>query len=189
MGGKVLIGIHGKPRAGKDTIANRLVNKYGFLRYGPGDPVKRATAAMFDVELDNFYHDDLKDSHNDYWGISYREMAQKVGKESSRDVFGEDFWMRHVEKKLLSLPDEIPGLVLADIRYANETVWVRQRGGMILFVERTNRPRAANEQHAAEQSLDPSLADVIIPNNGTVQDLWDKVDLIAEPLWTSSPKS
>lgn len=185
MDSKILIGIHGKPRAGKDTIANRLVSQYGFVRYGPGDPVKRATAAMFDIDVGNLYHDELKDTVNDYWGISYREMAQKVGKESSRDVFGEDFWMRHVEKKLKSLPKEVPGLVLADIRYANETVWVRQRGGMILFVERTNRPKSANEQHAAEQGLDPSLADVIIPNNGTVQDLWDKIDLIGGSLWTS----
>lgn len=185
MGGKVLIGIHGKPRAGKDTIANRLVSKYGFIRYGAGDPVKRATAAMFDIAMENLYHDQLKDTRNEFWNMTYREMAQKVGKESSRDVFGEDFWLRHIEKKLATLPVEIPGLVLADVRYANEAVWVRQRGGLVLFVERINRPQAANEQHAAEQALDPSLADVIIPNNGTVQELWEKVDLIVEPLWTS----
>ena len=180
---KTIIGIHGKPRAGKDTIANHLVSKYGFLRYGAGDPVKRATAAMFDIDVQNLYDDKLKDSMNDFWNMPYRVMAQKVGKESSRDVFGEDFWLRHVEKRLKSLPDDVPGLVMADIRYPNEAVWVRQRGGLVLFVERANRPLAANEQHAAEQGLDPSLADVIIPNNGTVEELWAKVDLIVEPLW------
>lgn len=167
-----LIGIHGKPRAGKDTLANIFV-RHGYLRYGPGDPVKQATAAMFNVEIENFYLDHRKDTVDPFWNISYREMAQKVGKESSRDVFGEDFWMRHVERKLSLLGDN-HGLVLADIRYENEIHWVKARNGVVIFVKRDHRDYVANEGHAAERGLPENLADFIIENNGTIKELQDR---------------
>ena len=179
---KVLIGVHGKPRAGKDTIAYYLMGKHNFVRFGPGDPVKRTAAVMFDVDIKNFYDDKLKDAMNPYWKMTHRDILQKVGKESSRDVFGEDFWMCHIEKKLLTLPDDVPGLVLPDIRYANETHWVRDHGGLMIFVERPNRPAVADESHPAEQGLPLELADIIIPNDGTIEDLHAKIDLIVEPL-------
>ncbi|HUW48078.1 hypothetical protein E4H12_15655 [Candidatus Thorarchaeota archaeon] len=179
---KVLIGIHGKPRAGKDTLAKFLKEKYVLLQYGPSVPVKEATAAMFDVPVECFYDDAVKDTVNKFWGISYREMAQKVGKESSRDIFGEDFWMRHVEKVLTEIPEGFNGLVFADIRYANEVDWIKKHGGLVIFVTREFRSFVANEEHAAERGLPLDLADVVLPNNGTIQELYDKADLIVEPL-------
>ena len=175
---KKLIGIHGKPRAGKDTLAHFFIN-FGYLRYGPGDPVKQATAAMFNVDIDNLYQDDLKDTTDPFWQISYREMMQKVGKESSRDVFGEDFWMRHIERKLQLLPDYVPGLILPDIRYANEIKWVRERGGIVIFITRKNRTVIADETHAAEQGLPEELADYTIKNDGTINELHNEAGILA----------
>jgi hypothetical protein len=174
----LLIGIHGKPRAGKDTLAAYLKQKHNLLQYGPSMPVKRTAAAMFDVPLECFNDDNLKDTVDPFWGISYREMAQKVGKESSRDVFGDDFWMRNVEKYFNSFSRAYDGLILADIRYANEARWVTNNNGIVIFVTRENRDYAANESHPAEQGLPFELADVVIPNNGTVQELYDLVDLV-----------
>jgi hypothetical protein len=183
---KVLIGVHGKPRAGKDTIAARLVQKHNLLRYGPSVPVKTTTAAMFNFPVENLYDDSKKDTVDPFWNISYREMAQKVGKESSRDIFGEDFWMRHVDlmwQKILTEEVYYEGMVLADIRYPNEVAWVKKHGGLVVFVTRENRNYVANETHAAERGLDEALADVIIPNNGTIEELWEKIDYVVEPLW------
>lgn len=183
---RVLIGVHGKPRSGKDTLATHLVEKYNLLRYGPSMPVKTATAAMFNIPVEYLYDDERKDTFDTFWQMSYREMAQKVGKESSRDVFGEDFWMRHVDKVWNRIQQGTygvhNGMVLADIRYANEVTWVRDRGGIAIFVTRENRNYVANEQHAAEKGLDLALADVVIPNNDTVEDLYKRIDLVVEPL-------
>jgi hypothetical protein len=171
-----LIGIHGKPRAGKDTIASVLINEYGFLRYGPSVPVKATTAAMFNIPVEYLNDDNMKDKFNSFWGLTYRQMAQKVGKECSRDIFGEDFWMRHVEYMLNhALPKYNNGVVLADIRYENEVHWVRKQGGRVWFVERKDRPTVSNEQHAAEQGLSDNLADMILLNNGTIEELQQSV--------------
>lgn len=177
---RVLIGIHGKPRAGKDTLAKHLREKYNLVQYGPSFPVKRATAAMFNVPEENFWKDETKEQLDPFWGITYREMAQKVGKESSRDVFGEDFWMRHVEKTWESPLLGYNGMLLADIRYENEVRWVKSRGGIVIFVTRDNRDYAANESHPAEHGLPLELADVVIPNNRTIQELYDNADLVVE---------
>ena len=192
---RVLIGVHGKPRSGKDTLATHLVEKYKLLRYGPSMPVKVATAAMFDIPIEYLYDDKMKDAFDAFWQMSYREMAQKVGKESIRDIFVEDFWMRHTEKMWIEVQKGLPiidilaeahntynGMILADIRYANEVTWVKDRGGIVIFVTRENRGYVANEQHAAEKGLDLALADIIVPNNGTIEQLYSYTDLIVAPL-------
>lgn len=180
---RVLIGIHGKPRAGKDTLAHYLRKKYHLMQYGPSVAVKATTAAMFDVPIENFYDDSLKETVDPFWKISYREMAQRVGKESSRDVFGDDIWMRHVEKRLNEVhPNTYRGIILADIRYENEVEWVRNHGGIVLFITRENRSYVANETHVAEAGLPLHLADVIIPNNSTIEALYTQADLILGPL-------
>lgn len=99
----ILIGLHGKPRSGKDTLAAHLIAKHNLLRYGPSVRVKDTTAVMFDFPRWYLDDDKMKEAYDPFWKMTYREMAQKVGKESSRDVFGDDIWMRHVEKQLLNL--------------------------------------------------------------------------------------
>lgn len=175
---KLLIGIHGKPRSGKDTVADYLVSEYRLSKFGPSFPVKATAAAMFDVDINCFYDQSIKETIDPFWGISYREMAQKVGKESSRDVFGDDIWMRHVEKRLKDDTTNDRGIVLADIRYANEAEWVKAHGGTVLFVYRSseNRGYVANASHPAEQGLPETVADYIINNNSTLGMLYDKVD-------------
>lgn len=189
----MLIGIHGKPHSGKDTIANYLINEYGFLKFGPSNPVKVTAAAMFNVPIECFYDENLKETVDPFWGITYREMAQKVGKESSRDVFGEDFWMRHVGLRLKELEDENDvhlrhkehhqirnGIVLADIRYPNEATWVKRFGGSVIFVDRDDVDRGfvANEQHPAERGLPLELADYVIDNRATKDALFYRVEKV-----------
>lgn len=173
----ILIGIHAKPRAGKDSVCNYLLKTKSLIRFGPSVQVKKTTAAMFNIPEEYLYDDDMKDTIDPYWGISYREMAQKVGKESSRDIFGEDFWIRHVEKYLHhDLPITKSGIILADIRYKNEVEWVKQKGGKVIFITRKNKPAAANETHPAEIGLPEELADFIIRNDGTLADLYASID-------------
>lgn len=213
---KFLIGLHGKPRVGKDTTANYLIKKLKLLRYGPSVRVKDTAAVMFDVPREYFDDDNMKDVVDPFWGITYRQMAQKVGKESSRDVFGDDIWMRHVEKQLLKMnnykvcqckhPYEVHtivapmdyygctscgcneyrydetnrspynGIILADIRYENEIEWVHKHGGDVFFVVRDDAPKSSDQGHVVDAGLPLKLADLIIYNNGSVEDLYTRIE-------------
>lgn len=190
---QMLIGIHAKPRSGKDTVANYLIKQYKLYKYGSSFPVKDTAAYMFKVPRQYFDDDNKKDTIDPFWGITYREMAQKVGKEGSRDLFGEDFWLRHVEKQLKRIEIEelfilrtekytIPyeGMILADIRYENEVHWVKQNGGKVIFIKRSNLPASSNNSHPAEAGLSDHLADVFIHNDGTLEDLYKEVDFAME---------
>ncbi|HJZ23489.1 MAG TPA: hypothetical protein VJ201_03480 [Candidatus Babeliales bacterium] len=178
MSKPLLIGIHGKPHAGKDIIADHLVKYYNFYKYGPSVRVKMTASAMFDVPLNYFIDEDKKETVDPFWKMSYREMAQKVGKESSRDVFGDDIWMRHVEKFLINPLQYIDGVVLADIRYISEAEWVAQHGGYVIIVKRDDGKRGyiANSTHPAEQGIPDKYGDYVIHNQGTLEELFGKVD-------------
>lgn len=170
-----LIGLHGKPRVGKDTVANYLISRRNLRRYGPSVRVKDTAAVMFDVPREYFDDDNMKDVVDPFWKITYRQMAQKVGKESSRDIFGDDIWMRHVEKQLLTL-DSAYGFILADIRYASEIKWIKEHGGDVYYVLREDAPKSSDQGHPVDAGLPLDLADILIYNNGTKDELYANVE-------------
>jgi dephospho-CoA kinase len=173
----IIIAISGRPRSGKDTVCNYLMSKMPLVRYGPSVAVKRATAAMFNFPEEYLYDDKKKETVNDFWGMSYRQMAQMIGKECSRDVFGNNFWMRHVDRYLEEdLPEETQGIILADVRYQNELEWAKAREGLTINVHRTNRSEISNPGHAAEQGLADDLFNVVIHNNGSLKALYTTLD-------------
>lgn len=48
----VLLGLLGRKRAGKDTLANILTREYGFHQLVLADPLKEACRALFDFNDD-----------------------------------------------------------------------------------------------------------------------------------------
>jgi len=89
----MILGFTGPARSGKDTAAEMaivaLYNIHKISRiekYAFADPLKHAAAAMFGVDVKLMYSDD-KDQIDPFWGISYREMLQKLGTEGGRQLF------------------------------------------------------------------------------------------------------
>ncbi len=197
---RILIGLHGKPQVGKSTVATHLCKKYNLMTYGPSVRVKLTTAAMFDFPVEYLDNNEKKDQMDPFWGMTYRQMAQKVGKESSRDVFGDDIWMRHVEKELLkreeikrkcqdpteltyevTLPDGkkwsyYDGIVLADVRYANEVQWIKDHDGCVVYIIREGAPKTSDQGHVVDAGLPIELANYIVYNNTTIEKMNEQAD-------------
>jgi hypothetical protein len=57
----MIVSFAGKARAGKDTCADVLVKKFGFKKMNLADPLKRICSRSFEVPLNYFYDDNLKD--------------------------------------------------------------------------------------------------------------------------------
>lgn len=166
-----LIGLVGVARAGKDTVADFLHQYRQFCRRAFADPLKDTAATLFGLPLDAFYLGD-REQPDPFWGISPREMLQKLGTESVRNVFGEDFWIRRME---LSLP---PGesVVITDVRFPNEVAAVRRWGGTIWGIRRPGVAPVSphiSERMAAED-LD-AVCDRVLMNDGSLDDLRDAV--------------
>jgi hypothetical protein len=58
----MILGIAGRARHGKDSIADILVKEFGFKRIALADPLKQICSEVFKIPLQCFYKDELKDS-------------------------------------------------------------------------------------------------------------------------------
>lgn len=194
-----IIGIHGKARSGKDTIANYLVKHHNFLRVGFADKIKVVSAMIYDIDLDLFYSDEYKEIVIENIGKSPREIAQLMGTEAGRRVFGNEIWFYTMENIIMRLRDKacIPdwlfklphgyrpintnyaedyhGLVISDARMDFEVDWIHQQGGKVWGVYRDGADGSVGITNHATESDNLSMCDAKIENNGTIEELDTKV--------------
>ena len=164
-----LIGVAGRARSGKDTFVRGLIN-LGYTRGAFADALKQVTALVANEPLHNFTDDELKEAHSVALGMSRRKALQRVGK-GMRDILRDDIWIQ----RLLSTWEaagEIP-FAISDVRYPNEAVLVRERGGIIVNIERPLLGGLTGEAalHESELGLPPELVDFTVVNNGSIEDL------------------
>ena len=77
---KILIGLVAPKRSGKDTAANYLCSAYGFKKYNFADPLKKGVSEIFGLTYDQLNGDD-KEKIDPFWGVTPRELFQKIGTE------------------------------------------------------------------------------------------------------------
>lgn len=162
-----VIGLTGYAGVGKDTVANILVEEYGFTRLAFADGVRELTAAVdpdvrYAVEKAGW---DAAKRHN----LWVREALQNIGM-ACRDAFGEDFWVSRVADVMHSA-DPGSRFVVTDVRFPNEAGWIRQWGDLVR-VDRHGRPV---NQHVSETALDGYEVDYVIANLGDLAFLHSEV--------------
>jgi hypothetical protein len=69
-----------------------------------------------------------------------------------------------------------PNWCITDMRFPNELEAIKKRGGISIRVNRDNGTRAIDTSpHASETALDNAEFDYIVDNNGSIEELIDKV--------------
>ena len=124
--------------------------------------------------------------------MSVREFLQILGTESVRLALHRDAWVNalmvdYKEKMGVDILDDgtmkvwhetEPNWVITDCRFINEAIAVKNRGGIII---RINRPGVFPvNNHPSEVDLDRWNFDMIINNDGTLEDLKTKVKNVLE---------
>ena len=155
------IGFIGYPGTGKDAIAQRLVELYGFERIAFGDPVKYMLLEIDPTYLKNYgVLDRLKREGREFT----REKLQNLG-QCMRDL-DSDHWIRAVEK--LGIPQRA---VFSDIRYPNELAYVQRNcGGYIFAIEREGCGPINDHESEVNTGELLSYADAVIHNNSTIEE-------------------
>lgn len=179
-----VIGIYGKKFNGKDTIADYLVQNYGFTKVSLADSLKRGVQEIFGL-TDNQLWGNQKEFVDSYWNISPREILQVVGTECFRNTFGnifphigENFWILSLNRRINKLIESgIKNIVIADIRFPNEQELIQRYNGILIHVKReilqTNYQ--CIDKHISENlELHP---DFIIKNK-TFEQLYDDIDFL-----------
>ena len=172
-----LIGICGRKRHGKDTLGDYLVENYGYTKIGFADALKEACRCIFGFNDDQLYGNS-KEIDDEFWGASPRKVLQYIGTDLFRDQLSvvlpgvkDDIWIKVVENKILQNPDK--KYVITDVRFANELEFIKRHGGISIKVKRDTLK--ATDSHISESFIDELETDAVIKNNGTLEQLYDKL--------------
>jgi ABC-type dipeptide/oligopeptide/nickel transport system ATPase component len=116
--------------------------------------------------------------------VTARKLMQTLGTEWGRNSIDPDFWVEiarvKVERTLgTAWRKDRPGsmaIVFDDVRFRNEARMLREYGGVVAQIVRPGQKIIKESAHASEaQDVTP---DIIIVNDGSVLDLWQKIDVI-----------
>lgn len=178
----MIIGLTGPAFAGKDTVGNYLQDMHDFEIKAFADPIRAALVAMFGLTQSDFAPE-RKEHPIDWLDKSPRQLMQTLGTEWGRTHVAADIWCRSMAQRLIIAQRfHQEDFVLTDVRFQEEADMVHRLGG---FVWRIERPNAATTQHAGHASETAGAAikpDRILINDGTIDDLYEKVDAALEKL-------
>ena len=171
----MIIGLTGYAQSGKDTLANLLVENYGYTRVAFADKIRDFLYEMNPmVDTVAFEPIFLKERvDRDGWEVAkqnphIRRALQNAGV-AARKTFGEGFWVHEAMKSMLEDPRPDMNYVITDVRFLNEADMVRANKGQMWRVKR-NGVEAVNA-HISESQLDGYPVDQIFTNNGSIDDL------------------
>lgn len=187
-----LIGICGHASAGKDTVGDYLnQTRDNTYKLSFADSLKEAAAAMFGIPVMEFYNPKYKESPNNFWGISPRQIAQFFGTELVRENLGrllpdvaENFWITRMVNRITGEGDqpeytEDDVVIIPDVRFQNEYDWVISQGGIIIHLTRDGaNGRVGIPGHASEAEINFTSPErtYMLDNNSTKEVLHEKVD-------------
>ena len=171
----MVIALTGLMNAGKSTVADYLVTQHGFvhLKFAHGLKSMLRALGLTEDEIEGVRKELPCDKLN---GRSPRYAMQTLGTEWGRVCMGQDFWVNLLVQKVQRyFTDE--HVVIDDCRFPNEARAVQQDlGGKVWRISRGVGTVAS--MHASEVDQIGVVADTVVLNNGTIDDLLSKVDLL-----------
>lgn len=140
----------------------------------------------------------LKDKSCTYYQIKSelltpRRLLQLLGTDCGRNIIHPNIWINSLmsEYKFEGCKNDgnscdtpngncdsrycFPNWIISDVRFPNELKAVKDRKGITI---RINRNKVVENEHESEIALDNATFDYIIENNGTIEELVEKVKQI-----------
>lgn len=157
----MLIGLTGYARTGKDTVAQTLVQEFGFVRMAFADGLRDLAAA---VDPHVMARINTADEHPVLYSELLREVGydrakanpdvrrllQRMGTEGVRGVLGDSTWRDLVATKIAAAGTA--DIVITDVRFLNEAKMITELGGVVV---RTVRPGFGRQTgHSSETEME-----------------------------------
>ncbi len=114
------------------------------------------------------------------WGMTPRQMLQKIGTDALRNVVHSDIWTIPMKRKIkehINTGNRL--VVITDVRFPNEAQMIKDMGGTVIRVHRDFPDEISNAKHSSELEMENYKNwDYVINNNGTLEELYKKTDEI-----------
>lgn len=193
----MIIGLTGKMGAGKDTVADYLVDRYQFRKVGFSDQIYDGVCGLFGIDRsialawkDPQYNITVQVNSIQSTGpglasfirlehieLTWRQFIQQYGTDMARKNWGEDFWVDLFEKKYLMNDNQ--NLVVRDVRFNNEAAMLGKNGATIWEVL---RPGYEGDDHESEAGIHEGHIDGELTNDGSLTELYEMLDWWMEEL-------
>ncbi len=183
-----LIGLGGKLRSGKDAFADYLVEHHGYVKMGMSDILHQSALAMNPIvyvgDRDVFRYADVTEELG-YVGAKeeypeYRAFLQRMGTEFGRNIIDEDLWVNLTLNRIFAEIDEGRSVVVTGIRFPNELRMISDAMGRSIWI---NRPGLVTDEshatHASETGVTAEDFDIVVQNDGDLDELYAKAKVLA----------
>lgn len=172
---QLLIGIVGRKRSGKDTLAGfikDIVEDVDIMSFA--DPIKFACQHAY--HLKNAQLEETKDVVDPRWGISPRDMMKSLGGQYFRSK-DPDQWVKNMGFRIQGMER----VVISDVRFHNEASFIKGMGGILIHVWRDIEEN--EDDDVSERTTEEIECNYYIKNDGSLEDLRSKlVDIIQSML-------
>lgn len=195
-----LIGIIGRKQSGKTILTGYMLRKYNGMTVALGDAVKSVCKILFDWSYEQLYGN-LKEEIDPRWGISPRQSFEWVGTNAIQFNLPEAFpgyaekigrlhWCKVAQEKILRImsafgPCKGDFIVISDIRFKHE------QNSMLEFSKEHNvefvtikitrkitKKLNSSDTALSETESDTLSADILLRNDGSLEDLYTAFDLL-----------
>ncbi len=191
-----LLGFCGAAGAGKDAAAAALC-AHGWARVSLVDPLKEACALWFGWSREQLWGpSELRNQPDPAWdGLTPRRALQLLGTEGVRALHP-DVWarlaLRRAAERLAPDPTDwtrapgCAGVVVPDVRFANEAEAIRAAGGRVVRVVRPGLEAGEAWRAHASEAQDFE-ADWHLVNDGSLEELQAAAAALPERNWKCKP--
>jgi hypothetical protein len=187
----MIIGITGKKRHGKDTMANFLEGRFGAEVFHFADKLKKLTTDLYNLPSSFLKPDFDKNTFTNVpWKrfpklmghrhpetfVTFRELLQIMGTDILRS-YDDDVLINGLldSDTFRTTIDRSPMVVICDVRFDNEAKRIREMGGVIIQVIRPNFSEG-EDNHSSEQGVSPEYLDWKMLNDQSISDLEDNTE-------------
>lgn len=161
----MIIGIAGKKKSGKTTVANMLQ----WLMIGPSRQINFADALKDEVCQAIGCSREYVENHKD----NFRLILQGWGTDFRRKLFSENYWVNKLEDKITKTAHPCH-FIIADVRFINEAEMVKRHGGTIIYIVRDQDKEV--DSHPSEKEMESIKVDRVILNSKTLVELQEMVN-------------
>ena len=182
------IAISGVSGAGKDTVAQFLIDELGYERLAIADPIKEHVGDIFGLTKRQLWGD-LRNEVIDELGVSPRKIYQDFGRFCREIDAG--IWLRALLSRVRELIGEGRRVVCTDVRTHKEFEAVRSAGASLWHITRSGAGAPGDLANDSTERQARELAgrrfDVVIENNGPLEELQERVLEAARDHGRNSP--
>lgn len=208
----MIVGLVGFIGSGKDTVAKQFVQQGCVQDSFAGPLKDMCSTVFgWDREMiegETVESRDFRETPDIFWSkklgipnFTPRLALQLIGTEVLRNHFSQDIWLNSLEYRIRR-NNETNCVVISDARFRNELDLIKSMGGVVIWVQRGELPEwfdtaktAYNnaisrkimetkyrDVHESEWNWAGYHVDYTIKNDGTLEELQDKVQIISKEI-------